>query len=182
MLVPIDGARLGVQIRLAYATADNITGTPIYRRALCYLHAEAAEKLANAAALARAVGHSLIIYDAYRPPEAQWRLWQACPDPDFVADPSLGSPHGRGIAVDLTLAGPDGAPLDMGTGFDATVEQSHHGRTDVSAEAQRNRLTLLGLMTAAGWDNYRKEWWHYQLFRPRRYPQIADGSMAPAMM
>jgi D-alanyl-D-alanine dipeptidase len=23
---------------------------------------------------------------------------------------------------------------------------------------------------AAGWDNYLREWWHYQLFDPRRYP------------
>ena len=36
-----------------------------------------------------------------------------------------------------------------------------HARTDVSVEAQRNRLLLLGIMTAAGWDNYSKEWWHY---------------------
>ena len=52
----------------------------------------------------------------------------------------------------------------MGTAFDAFTPLSHHGRTDVSAEAQRNRLLLMGLMTAAGWDFYRNEWWHYQLF------------------
>ena len=182
MLVPIDAARIGVQLRLAYATSDNLTGKPIYRRAACYLHSEAADKLARAADLGRAIGLGLVVFDAYRPPEAQWRLWEAFPDPTFVADPRRGGPHSRGIAVDLTLAGPDGVPLDMGTGFDATVDQSHHARTDVSAEAQRNRLTLLGLMTAAGWDHYRLEWWHYQLFDAARYPVIADGAMAPAMM
>ena len=56
----------------------------------------------------------------------------------------------------------------MGTAFDAFTPLSHHGRTDVSAEAQRNRLLLMGLMTSAGWDFYRNEWWHYQLFDQRR--------------
>ncbi|MBV28272.1 MAG: hypothetical protein CMM22_00485 [Rhodospirillaceae bacterium] len=32
---------------------------------------------------------------------------------------------------------------------------------------QVNRSLLLGLMTAAGWDFYSKEWWHYQLFDSR---------------
>ena len=40
----------------------------------------------------------------------------------------------------------------MGTGFDDLTPLSHHGRTDVSLEAQRNRLPLIGLMSAAGFD------------------------------
>src|SRR3546814_2664707 len=49
------------------------------------------------------------------------------------------SSHGRGVAVDLTLDGPDGRPLDMGTGFDAVTPLSHHGSLEVSPAAQRNR-------------------------------------------
>jgi len=182
MLVPVDAARSGIVVQLAYGTPDNLSGRPIYRNPVCLLHAEAADKLQAAAALAGALGIRLHVFDAYRPPEAQWRLWEACPDPTFVADPRRGSPHSRGVAIDLTLVDGSGRPLEMGTGFDAVVEQSHHGRTDVSPEAQRNRLLLLGLMTAAGWDHYAKEWWHYQLFHARRYPLIADGAMAPAMI
>ncbi|MGE0716017.1 MAG: D-alanyl-D-alanine dipeptidase [Alphaproteobacteria bacterium] len=182
MLAAIDASWPDISIALAYGTADNLTGRPIYRRPACHLHADAAAKLARAAELARGLGLRLTIFDAYRPPEAQWRLWEACPDPTFVADPRRGSPHSRGVAIDLTLADGEGRPLEMGTGFDAVVDQSHHGRTDVPAEAQRNRLLLLGLMTAAGWDFYGKEWWHYQLFEARRYPLIADGTMAPPMM
>jgi D-alanyl-D-alanine dipeptidase len=37
-------------------------------------------------------------------------------------------------------------------------------------------------MTAAGWDFYRNEWWHYQLFESRRYPLCEDGQGAPPMM
>jgi D-alanyl-D-alanine dipeptidase len=67
----------------------------------------------------------------------------------------------------------------MGTGFDAITPDSAHGSLAVSAEAQRNRALLLGLMTAAGWDCYLLEWWHYQLFEPRRYP-VYSASAVPA--
>ena len=67
----------------------------------------------------------------------------------------------------------------MGTGFDALTPLSHHGRTDVPLEAQRNRLLLLGLMTAAGFEFYTNEWWHYQLFNARDYP-VVDAERSAA--
>jgi D-alanyl-D-alanine dipeptidase len=109
-------------------------------------------------------------------------LWNANPDPDFVADPRRGSPHSRGAAVDLTLLDNKGRALDMGTPFDAFTPLSHHGRIDISAEAQRNRFLLMGLMIAAGWDFYRNEWWHYQLFDARRYPLVCDADLPQPMM
>jgi D-alanyl-D-alanine dipeptidase len=109
-------------------------------------------------------------------------MWNHTPDPDFLADPRRGSPHSRGVAIDLTLIDGSGAELDMGTGFDAFTPRSHHGDTTVSPEAQRNRLILLGLMTSAGWDFYRNEWWHYQLFDARRFPVLSDSAMSPGLM
>jgi len=169
-------------VDLRYATDDNLTGKPIYRRAGCYLHPDAAVLLRRAADLARPLGLKLYVFDAYRPPAAQWALWNHMPNPDFIADPRRGSHHSRGVAVDLTLAAPGGAKLDMGTGFDAITPMSYHADIAVSPEAQKNRLLLLGLMSAAGWDFYAKEWWHYQLFQPRRYPLIDDGAVAPKLM
>jgi len=171
-----------VTFDIAYATARNITGQAVYRRPACYLHPDAAEKLERAISLARPLGLTLKVFDAYRPTEAQWALWNAKPDPEFLADPRRGSPHSRGVAIDLTLLAANGVELDMGTPFDAFTPLSHHGRTDISQDAQRNRLLLLGLMTAAGWDFYRNEWWHYQLFDARRYPLFDDGQGAPPMM
>jgi D-alanyl-D-alanine dipeptidase len=60
--------------------------------------------------------------------------------------------------------------------------RSHHGSLEISADAQRNRAVLLGIMTAAGWDFYRNEWWHYQLFKPRRYPTLSDIAAQTQMM
>jgi len=180
-LVEITERDFGVEIDIVYATARNFTGKPVYARAACYLHEDAAAALARATALAAPLGFKLRVLDAFRPTEAQFKLWAHTPDPEFLADPRSGSPHSRGVAVDLTLLEGD-RELDMGTAFDAFTPLSHHGRTDVPAEAQRNRLLLMGLMTAAGWDFYRNEWWHYQLFDARRYPLISDADLPRPML
>lgn len=181
-LVSIAPPEFDVALELAYATPHNFTGAPIYRRAAAYLHADAAAALARAVALARPLGLRLKIFDAFRPAEAQWKMWNHTPDPDFLADPRRGSPHSRGVAVDLTLLDGDGRELDMGTPFDAFQPQSHHARTDITPAAQRNRMTLLGLMTSAGWDFYRNEWWHYQLFDARRYKLLSDAEAGLGLM
>ena len=181
-LVEITAASHDVVVALAYATPANLTGKPIYRRAWCFLHPEAEAKLVRAAALARPLGLTLKILDAFRPGEAQWRLWNARPDPDFLADPRRGSPHSRGVAVDLTLIDALGQELDMGTAFDAFTPLSSHASTAVSPTAQKNRFLLLGLMSAAGWDFYGNEWWHYQLFDPGRYPLLGDADAPSPMM
>jgi len=181
-LIEITPETHGVELELAYASADNFTGEPVYARAVCYLQREAEAKLCRAVELAAELNLRLRVFDAFRPAEAQWKLWNHTPDPEFLADPRRGSPHSRGVAIDVTLIGADGAPLEMGTEFDFFSPRSHHGNTEVSAEAQRNRLILLGLMTAADWDFYRCEWWHYQLFNSRSFPLYADSSLPQPMM
>jgi D-alanyl-D-alanine dipeptidase len=71
----------------------------------------------------------------------------------------------------------------MGTAFDAFTPLSHHGALEISADAQRNRALLLGIMTSAGWDFFRNEWWHYQLFSPRgKYDVLSDAVLPQPMM
>ncbi len=181
-LVPVTETSHGVEIALAYATAENFTGRPIYRHARCYLHAAAAAALERAVELAAGQGYRLKIFDAFRPSEAQWVMWTHTPDPEFLADPRRGSPHSRGVAVDLTLTDGEGRELDMGTGFDAFTPLSHHGSLQLPAAAQAHRSLLLGIMTAAGWDFYRKEWWHYQLFDSRRFPLLSDSALGEGLM
>jgi zinc D-Ala-D-Ala dipeptidase len=184
MLVEITPQEYGVEIDLLYATPLNFTGRPIYRRAACHLHPDTATLLARASDLAQRLGFRIKVFDAFRPAEAQWILWRHLPDPNYIADPRRGSPHSMGAAVDLTLVDVrDGCALDMVTGFDDMWAISWHGDTTVSAEAQRNRALLLGLMTAAGFDFFRNEWWHYQLFKPRgRYPVLSDSILDIGLM
>lgn len=181
-LVEITHETHNVGFELAYATPDNFTGVPVYGRAACYLHQEAEPLLVRAVDLAERQGLGIKIFDAFRPSEAQWVLWDHTPDPEFLADPRRGSPHSRGVAVDLTLVGPDGRDLEMGTPFDTFSPRSHHGDVEVSVEAQQNRYLLLGIMTAAGWDFYRNEWWHYQMFNSRRFPALGDSVLPKPMM
>ena len=86
------------------------------------------------------------------------------------------------MAVDLTLIDAAGVELEMGTGFDEFDPRSHHGDLSISAEAQRNRMILMGIMTTAGWDFYRNEWWHYQLFDSKRYPVLKNEVLPQGMM
>ena len=174
----------GVLLDLRYATADNLTGKPVYRRPIALLHPEAHKRLLAATARAAVLGLRLRVFDAFRPLDAQWALWTALPDPRFVADPADDSGfHPRGAAVDLTLMDPaDGTDLDMGTGFDAMVAQSAHAALDISPEAVRNRALLLGIMAATGWQHIASEWWHYQLPDAGALPllwarDVPDGPM-----
>lgn len=164
MLLPVT-ADDGVSLDIRYATANNFTGKPIYARPVALLRPEARTALLAAAARATAIGLRLTIFDAFRPLEAQWALWNALPDPRFVANPADGTGrHPRGIAVDLTFADrATGAELDMGTGFDDMTPQSVHATLDLAPSALRNRALLLGVMTATGWEHIGSEWWHYQL-------------------
>jgi D-alanyl-D-alanine dipeptidase len=180
-LVPITPESHKVQIRLAYASSDNFTGRPVYARADCYLHEAAERLLQRSIELAGAMGLGILIFDAFRPSEAQWALWNHTPDPDFLADPRRGSPHSRGVAIDLSLTD-NGVELDMGTAFDAFTPRSHHGFMEISPHAQKNRAILMGIMTSAGWDFYRNEWWHYQMFDSRRFPVLSDSVLPRPMM
>ena len=136
----------------------------------------------HAVELAAQLNLRIKVFDAFRPTEAQWKLWNHTPDPDFLANPERGSPHSRGVAIDLTLCDAEGNELDMGTAFDAFTPLSHHGNTEVSVEAQRNRHLLMGIMTTAGWDFFRNEWWHYQLFNSREYTLYSDEEAKTGMM
>lgn len=185
MLVEIKKNSPGIILEIAYATSGilNFAGVPIYKNPFCFLHEKAAEKIYAIAERAQILGFSLKIFDAFRPTEAQWKLWEICPNPIFVADPSRGSAHSRGIAVDLTLVdAKTHEELDMGTPFDAFTEKSFHGNADISPLAQKNRLLFLGLMTEGGFDFYAKEWWHYQLFDAKSYPLLSDKDAPKSMM
>lgn len=158
-----------IRIELAYATTQNFTGRVLYPDTRARLRPEAAEALFRAADGFAAMGLHLVLLDAFRPPEVQRALWAIRPDPEFVADPAVGSDHSRGVAVDVTLADAKGR-LDMGTAFDAALPQSHHDRSDLSPGATRNRDILRQVMARAGFAANPFEWWHYALAGAARYP------------
>ncbi|WP_033804190.1 D-alanyl-D-alanine dipeptidase [Escherichia coli] len=163
-----------LEIELKYACADNITGKAIYQQARCLLHKDAITALAKSISIAQLSGLQLVIDDAYRPQQAQAMLWQACPDPQYVVDVTVGSNHSRGTAIDLTLRDEHGNILDMGAGFDEMHERSHAYHPSVPPAAQRNRLLLNAIMTGGGFVGIYSEWWHFELPQAASYPLLAD--------
>jgi zinc D-Ala-D-Ala dipeptidase len=171
-LVEITESSHNIILDLRYATKNNITGNRIYHDDRCFIHKDAEVLLTRSIHLAKDQGLKIKIFDAYRPRGVQEALWAHSPDPNYVTPPEKGSPHTRGVAVDLTLVDSHGQELDMGTEFDDLSTRAHHGATHVTPQVAANRYLLLGIMMSAGWDLFLNEWWHYQLFKAREYPLI----------
>ena len=172
--VKVNQNQLDVDIDLRYASKNNFTGNKIYLSESCFLHKIAFEHLCIAVDIAKKIGLKIKIFDAYRPTYVQKKLWDTLPDPSFIAPPKKGSPHSRGVAIDLTLCTKDNIELDMGTPFDSFSEKSHHDFMDFDYKILHNRSILLGIMTLSGWDFYNNEWWHYQLYNSQKYPLLSD--------
>jgi D-alanyl-D-alanine dipeptidase len=171
----------GVLLDIRYAGSDNFVGAPIdgYEAPVAILTRDAAEALALVADDLRPQGLRLLVYDAYRPQRAvaHFMRWaQDAGDTRMQAAYYPGmdksklfeagyvakkSGHSRGSTVDLTLADADGAPLDMGGGFDLMDPISAHGAKGLTREQAANRRLLRRAMEARGFRAYTAEWWHY---------------------
>ncbi len=160
---------------IKYATHDNLSGKPIYCEPYCLLHRDAVPAIGKCIELAALCGYRLRVFDAYRPEKAQNRLWQALPDATYVVAPTQGSNHTRGTAIDLTLVDSEGNDLDMGSAFDEMGNIAHPFTPGVNENAQRNRLILHAIMTAAGFVGIESEWWHFELPQSLGYPLIPAG-------
>lgn len=149
-------------VDLKYASADNFTGQVIYEFTDAYLRYGTVQKLSAALEALEEQGYSLLIWDAFRPTAAQFRLWEVCPDPVYVADPEKGfSSHSRGNTVDLTLVTLTGEPVEMPTGFDGFSSLADRDYSDVPEPAASHAQLLEDVMTDCGFRPYAGEWWHF---------------------
>ena len=163
-LVIIDEAHRGYILdrEMGEDTEDNFTGTIVYDFADAYLRYGTVKKLAGVQTELLTQGYSLKIWDAYRPVSAQFKLWEICPDPVYVANPNTGySSHSRGNTVDVTLVLADGTEIEMPTGFDDFSTLADRDYSDVPADATGNVLILENMMKDYGFNCYSGEWWHY---------------------
>ena len=149
-------------VDLKYATKDNFTGQVIYDFSDARLRYGTVKKLAAVQSALAQQGFSLKIWDAYRPVSAQYKLWQVCPDPFYVSDPTKGfSKHSRGNTVDVTLVQADGTEIEMPSAFDDHTALADRDYSDVSQTAKANALLLENAMNAGGFKGYSGEWWHF---------------------
>ena len=152
-----------IYVELMYATDNNFTGVRIYDFTDAYLRYGTVKKLANVQKELKEQGYSLKIWDAYRPFEAQQKLWEVYPDPNYVANPADGmKKHNLGGTVDITMVAADGSVISMPTEFDDFSLKADRDYSDIEdEEAVKNVMILQNAMENNGFTGYQGEWWDY---------------------
>ncbi len=162
----------GLRYELRYATVNNFMKRLMYPADTreTYLRRPAARALQQVQDELKGSGYALKIFDAYRPYSVTVKFWELVRDERYVANPSKGSGHNRGISVDLTIIDiASGRELDMGTGFDNFTDTAHHNFKNLSPQILKNRQLLRTTMEKYGFRIYENEWWHYFIPGGDRY-------------
>ncbi|HET9876238.1 MAG TPA: M15 family metallopeptidase [Mycobacterium sp.] len=162
--VDVRSAAPNAIIDLRYATPNNFVGAPLYPPdARCLVHESLAPGLASAAEALRRQQRTLVFWDCYRPHDVQVRMFEAVPDPNWVARPGpFARSHEAGRSVDVTIADPAGRLVDMGTDFDDFSPRGLAFATrGISESAAANRAVLRNAMSVGGLAVYSGEWWHF---------------------
>jgi D-alanyl-D-alanine dipeptidase len=148
---------------MKYATSDNFLKAKVYDCAECFLRLKTVKALIEANDSFIKLGYKIKLLDCYRPLDIQKKMWKIVPNPSYVADPSKGSIHNRGGAVDITLVDVNGKELNMGTPFDFFGIEASHNYPNLSQEIKDNRELLKKVMVEKGFNPFDSEWWHYNL-------------------
>lgn len=166
-LTDLRAALPGARFCVGYHRSDNFTGARVvgYGAPGAWLVDEAARRLADVLAELARERLALIVYDAYRPRRAAHAMADHCERAalghllaGYIARESR---HSRGVAVDVGLCQREsGAPLPMGTEWDAFHPGSWYANATGAARAHRRRLREA--MLAHGFRPYEREWWHFE--------------------
>ena len=149
-------------VELRYATDNNFTGQVIYDFDEAWMRYGSVKKLMLVQEELRQQGLGLKIWDAFRPTQSQFVLWEVCPISKYVANPNVGfSSHSRGNTVDLTLVDSQGVELTMPTGYDDFSDLANRDYGDCDPAAADNARLLEEIMKKHGFTPYYSEWWHY---------------------
>ncbi|MBL9124603.1 MAG: serine hydrolase [Planctomycetaceae bacterium] len=172
-LVELTALEPSIKLDVRYAGDNNFLGVPVYSQARAFLQRPAAEALVRAHRRLAQQGYGLLVFDGYRPWHVTRMFWEATPEAMrmFVADPSQGSRHNRGCAVDLTLYElQSGAPVVMTGGYDEFSPRSFPDYPGGTARQRWHRELLREAMEAEGFRVYEFEWWHFDFRDWKSYP------------
>ena len=162
-----------IKLDVRYATTNNLFGTVFYSQPRAFLQRPAAEAVVRIHRRLRKLGYGLLIHDAYRPWYVTKVFWDATPDDKklFVADPSKGSRHNRGAAVDLSLYHlSTGRPVEMVATYDETTDRSYPNYPGGTSLQRWHRDLLRAAMEADGFTVFEAEWWHFDYKDWQKYP------------
>ncbi len=153
-----------IRLDIRYATTNDFLSAPMYQQAQAFMQRPAAEALVRVQRHLQPLGYGLLIHDAYRPWYVTKMFWDATPDnmKIFVADPSQGSRHNRGCAVDLTLYDlKSGEPVRMTGVYDEFSDRSFPFYPGGTSLQHWYRDFLRHEMEAQDFTVYDTEWWHF---------------------
>ena len=172
-LVAVQSFDPAIRLDVRYAGTNNFLGQQIYERPGAFLQRPAAQALARINKALAPQGFGLLVHDAYRPWYVTKMFWDATPPASriFVADPSQGSRHNRGAAVDLTMVDlATGKPIITTGRYDEMSSRSYTNYVGGSDEQRWLREVLRRAMEADGFTVYPQEWWHFDRDGWQQYP------------
>src|SRR5579883_242725 len=161
-----------IKLDIRYATTNNFLSTPFYIQGKAFMQRPAAEALVRVHKKLAKQGYGLMVFDGYRPWSVTKMFWDATPEQlrVFVADPSQGSRHNRGCAVDLTLYNrKTGKPVEMVGGYDEMSDRSYPDYLGGTSLQRYHRDLLRRAMQEEGFTVYEAEWWHFDYKDWRKY-------------
>jgi len=162
-----------IRLDIRYATTNNLFGSVFYAEPRAFMQRPAAEALVRVSQKLKPLGYGLLVHDAYRPWYVTKVFWDATPTDKkiFVADPSKGSRHNRGCAVDITLYDlKTKKPIEMVSTYDETTDRAYPNYPGGSSLQRWHRDLLRAAMEADGFTVYEAEWWHFDYKDWQQYP------------
>jgi D-alanyl-D-alanine dipeptidase len=171
-LVELVKADSTIRLDIRYATVDNFMHQKMYDTARAFLRQPAADALLRVHRALLDKGLGLMIFDGYRPWKVTKKFWDATPPSKrkYVANPSKGSIHNRGCAVDLTLYDrATGLELPMPSAYDDFSNHASPSYPGGTEEERANRAMLRSAMEKEGFEVNSGEWWHFDYKGWNRY-------------
>ena len=162
-----------VKLDIRYASTKNFVGKPVYQEARAFLQRPAAEALVNAHRELGSHDYGLVLHDGYRPWAVTKLFWDATPPAlrEFVADPSAGSKHNRGAAIDLSMYDLAlGTAVTMPSEYDEFTRRAYPDYRGGSPDDRGRRDLLRAVMEKHGFTVEPNEWWHFNFRDWQEYP------------
>jgi D-alanyl-D-alanine dipeptidase len=169
-----------IQVDLRYASSNNFMNSILYDTLRkVYLQKDVVERLSKCQDFLDSIrpGYRLLVFDGVRPQQVQREMWDALDSipryrrGKFVSNPSKGSVHNFGAAVDLTIIDTKGKELDMGAGYDdfreiafPSLEARFLKSGELTLSQVNNRKLLRKVMSSQKFSNIPSEWWHFNAF------------------
>ena len=167
---------------IKFSGEDNFLGRAVegYSADVAIVSEDCGRALDHACHALKSQDLALMLYDGYRPSQAQKDILKWAKDDDEKSTKDRYYPdstkseirkeyievdkgHTQGASVDVTLIKPDGEPVDMGGRYFFFGRNSEIEGVDLSNAQYNHRELLQDVMIQAGFKPVENMWWHFDL-------------------